>query len=41
MLNRMDYWSALAKAALISQDTRYLDQAKDFLLDWITQHPPD
>ncbi len=39
MLNRMDYWSALAKAALISQDTRYLDQAKDFLLDWITQHP--
>ena len=39
MLNRMDYWSALAKAALISQDTRYLDQAKDFLLDWIEQHP--
>lgn len=39
MLNRMDYWSVLAKAALISQDTRYLDQAKDFLLDWIAQHP--
>ncbi len=39
MLNRMDYWSVLAKAALISQDTRYLDQAKDFLLDWIEQHP--
>ncbi len=39
MLNRMDYWSALAKAALVSQDTRYLDQAKDFLLDWIEQHP--
>ena len=39
MLNRMDYWSALAKAALISQDTRYLDQAKDFLLNWIEQHP--
>lgn len=39
MLNRMDYWSVLAKAALISQNTRYLDQAKDFLLDWIAQHP--
>lgn len=39
MLNRMDYWSSLAKAALISGDPRYLDQARDFLLDWIAKHP--
>ena len=35
MLSRMDYWTTLAKAALISQDTRYLDQAKTYMLDWI------